>query len=116
MARFLTKLNVEYIDDDKWRLISPLLYESDIAGSVAVPSGFETDFASVPRAPFVYLLFGDEAHKAATVHDYLYRSEKVSRKTADQVFLEAMKISGVWAWRRYPMFWAVRLFGGLCNA
>ena len=116
MAKFLTELKVECMTDERWRLVEALAYESDIAGIITVPAGFETDFASVPRIPIAYFLVGDIAHKAATVHDYLYRAGKVSRKVADNVFLEAMKISGVWAWRRYPMFWAVRLFGGLCNA
>lgn len=115
MARFLTPLNVECINDDKWKLLAPLRYQSDIAGAITVPSGFETDFASVPRIPLLFLLFGDEAHQAAVVHDYLYRYAVVERKVADQVFREAMSISGV-SWKRYPMYWGVRIFGGMCYA
>ena len=36
----------------------------------------------------------------------------VEREVADDVFLEAMAASGVAAWRRYPMYWAVRACGG----
>ena len=111
MAKFLTTLKTEFIDDDKRRLLAPLCYESDIMGSLTVPAGFVCDFASVPRVPVVYMLFGDEAHQAAVVHDYLYRYAVVERKVADRVFCEAMSVSGV-GWKRYPMFWGVRLFGG----
>lgn len=116
MAKFITGLVAECITDDKWRLVENLVYESDIAGTITVPAGFETDFASVPRLPIVFMLVGDKAHLPAVVHDYLYRYAVVQRKVADKVFLEAMKVCGIWAWRRYPMFCAVRLFGGVCYA
>lgn len=116
MAKFLTDLVVECVTDDKWRLTEPLVYESDITGTITVFPGFETDFASVPRLPIVYMLVGNKAHLPAVVHDYLYRYAVVPRKTADEVFLEAMNVCGIWSWRRYPMFWAVRLFGGACYA
>lgn len=115
MAKFITTLQTECINDDKWRLIAPLRYESDIAGTITVPAGFECDFASVPRVPIFYMLFGDEAHQAATLHDYLYRYAVVPRKVADEVFREAMSVSGV-GWKRHPMYWGVRIFGGLCYA
>lgn len=116
MAKFLTDLVAECITDDKWRLVQSLVYESDIAGTITVPAGFETDFASVPRLPIVFMLVGDKAHLPAVVHDYLYRYAVVKRKVADQVFLEAMRVCGLFPWRRYPMYWAVRLFGGVCYA
>ena len=111
MAKFLTDLVVECVTDDKWRLVEPLIYQSDIAGTITIPAGFACDYASVPRLPIVYMFFGDEAHQAAVVHDYLYRYAVVERKVADRVFCEAMSVSGV-GWKRYPMFWGVRLFGG----
>lgn len=116
MARFATDLTVECVNgkSERWRLVKELVYESDIAGTVTVPVGFETDFASVPRLPVVYMLVGNLAHLPAVVHDYLYRYALVSRKVADKVFLEAMNACGIWAWRRYPMYWGVRLFGGSC--
>jgi len=116
MAKFLTDLVVECINDDKWRLVQDLVYESDIAGTITVPAGFECDFASVPRIPVVFMLCGDEAHKPAVIHDYLYRYAVTSRKIADKVFEEAMKVCGIWAWRRKMMFWGVRIFGGACYA
>jgi len=118
MSKFLTALDVELVDDDQndgrgaWRLTEPFVYQSDIAGNITVPAGFVTDFASVPRVPVAFWLTGDTAHDAAVVHDYLYTTGQVDRATADAVLLEAMALSGIPAWRRYAMYWAVRAFGG----
>jgi hypothetical protein len=113
MAKFLTKLNVEEISDTAWMVMSPLVIETDYGQTISVPAGFITDFASVPRLPMVYTLFGDTAHEAAVVHDYLYSVEAFPRASADSIFLSAMKATSVAAWRRYPMFLAVRIFGGV---
>lgn len=115
MAGFLTSLAVSLLDgsDSTWTLDSALVYSSNLYEHVIiVPEGFTTDFASVPRLPLSYLFFGDTAHAAAVVHDYLYGSRTVSKTLADRIFLEAMGVSGIPAWRRYPMFLAVSLFGG----
>lgn len=115
MSEFITELDAACIDDKTWRLNAPLVYFSSLLGrSVRVPRGFETDFASVPRVPVAYMLFGDRAHHEAVIHDYLYRMDSVpivDRKTADAVFLEAMKARGKGAFVRYSMYLGVRLGG-----
>ena len=111
MSFFLTKLRVEEIDDGRWRLLSKLVYVSSLAGVIEVPAGFETDFASVPRVPVAYWLFGDVAHEAAVIHDFLYSTGAVPRAMADGVLLEAMEITGIPHWRRLPIYWAVRMGG-----
>jgi hypothetical protein len=94
-------------------LDAPLVYESEVAGRIfVVPTGFETDLASVPRLPLAYMLFGGVGDAAAVVHDFLYSTQEVSREMADDVLEEAMRVSGVAGWRRYPMWFGVRLFGG----
>ncbi len=59
--------------------------------AVDVPTGFVTDFASVPR-PFWTLLRpdGDYAY-AAIVHDYLYWMQNRPREVADQIFKFGMQ-------------------------
>jgi hypothetical protein len=114
MAKFLTELDVKCIDDKSWILSTALEYRSDIIGLVKVPIGFQTDFASVPRIPIFYILFGDRAHREAVLHDYLYRidsSPVVERAQADDVFFEAMKERGKGFMVRYAMYWGVRLGG-----
>lgn len=112
MAKFLSELDARCIADNKWTLISPLLYQSDIAGKIEVPALFITDFASVPRLPLAYLAAGGTAHKAAVIHDWLYWANGCTRKQADEVFLEAMKVTGIPLWRRKLMYWAVRIGAG----
>jgi hypothetical protein len=115
-ARFLSPLVVRYLDEGEWILCAPLVFSSDVLGRiVTVPEGFRTNFASVPRLPLAYLLFGGVADEAAVVHDFLYSAEcspRVPREQADDVLAEASKVCGVAAWRRGPMWFGVRLFGG----
>ena len=115
MAKFLTELNARLKDDDRiWIIDSRLVYESDLVGTVIVPEGFQTDFASVPRVPLFYALFGDRAHRESVIHDYLYRSDSfpsLSRSQADNVFLEAMKCRGKGFFVRYAMWTGVRAGG-----
>ncbi len=116
MAAFYSELTIQVVDDSanggsgRWKLITPLTYYSDRFGFVVVPEGFETDLASVPRFAY-YGLFGNVAHKAAVVHDFLITEYPESRRAdADAEFLSAMSCSGVPPWRRWPMYLAVRAY------
>ena len=116
MSKFITELQTRLLDDDSvWVLDAPLVYESDLLKcKVTVPIGFQTDFASVPKVPIAYMLFGDRAHREAVIHDYLYRSDSVpvvARKQADDVFYEAMKLRGKSFFVRWCMWGGVRLGG-----
>lgn len=113
-ARFLSVLRVERVAGSRdWVLTSELAFSSAVLDRlIIVPIGFVTDFASVPRLPFAYLLFGGVADEAAVVHDFLYSTGACSRKQADDVFAEASKVCGVSGWRRGPMWLGVRMFGG----
>lgn len=94
MGKFETKLRVEKISERCWKLTDPLVYRSDTIGVIIVDTGFVTNFASVPRLPFMYMLFGGVGDEAATLHDWLYRKDhtqstgnerKIDRETADKV-------------------------------
>ena len=115
MPKFLTELEAKLKDNDRvWVITAPLVYESDIVGPVAVPAGFETDFASVPRVPFIYEMFGDRAHREAVLHDYLYRIDaktSASYAQANSVFYEAMMLRGKKFVIRHGMYWGVVLGG-----
>lgn len=115
MSLFLTKLDVSLKNDDSvWVLNKALTYDSDLIGFISVPAGFETDFASVPRLPIAFALYGDKAHREGVIHDYLYRTDSkplASFMQANRVFLEAMEVRGKPFYIRYPMFLAVCLGG-----
>jgi hypothetical protein len=115
MSAFLTDLQVENAtdqDDGKWRLTAPLVYQSDVAGmTFTAPAGMVTDFASVPRAPLAYMLFGDRASEASVIHDFLYGSHLVPRAMADAVLREASAVTGVSWLTRQAMWLGVRAFG-----
>ena len=113
-AGFLTPLRVEQVASGWWRLTSPLAYYSEMLEQViVVPEGFCTDFASVPRLPIAYWLFGSRANAPAVTHDFAYRTGIIARTTADRVFNEAMKAEGKTFLTRWPMTGAVLAFGGL---
>lgn len=110
-AAFLSPLEVEAITDSRWRLLAPLIYDSALIGIVTAPKSFITDFASVPRVPFIFDVLGDIAHRSAVIHDYLYSTGQVNRYVADKVLLEAMKLDGIPLWKRYQIFIGVRIGG-----
>lgn len=112
--RFLSTLRTERVDlatCDRI-LLAPLVFDSFLLNlRVTVPEGFVTDFASVPRAPLTYWLFGGIGDEAAVVHDFAYEKGIVPRDVADALYLEALEACGVPAWRRRAMWAAVRTFG-----
>ena len=95
-------------------------------GRVTCKKGMKTDLASVPRICWALLAPWDVA-RAAVIHDHLYaacreykKSEgykystwKKARALSDKIFLLGMKAADpdVPAWKVYPAFWSVRVFG-----
>ena len=81
--------------------------------TVVVPTGFITDFASIPRI-FWQLLPSDGIYTyPAVIHDYLYWSQHTERKTADKIFRYAMQDFNVDDSTVTAIYTAVRLGGGL---
>ncbi|KAE8546133.1 DUF1353 domain-containing protein [Marinobacter nauticus] len=109
-GKWFSDLVHKYVENGQWVLTQSLFYFGT-ADPVIVPAGFRTDLDSVPRVPVVYAAFKGRAVRAAVVHDYLYASQQ-GKRFADQTFLKAMKHEGVPARWRYPIYWAVVLFGG----
>ena len=119
MSHFVTDLDVRKLARDPSadkrgtrQLLAPLVYCSDLLGrEIVVPTGFVTDFASVPRIPVAYLLTGGCAERAAVVHDWFYTTHEVDRATADAVFHEAILAEGEPRWRAWLMWAGVRIGG-----
>lgn len=114
MSKFLGPLDVREEDEfgGLFQLLAPLAYQSDmLRDTITVPAGFHTDFASVPRLPIIYLTEGGKGNKAAVVHDWLYSSGNVDRKTADEVLREALIASGYSRFTANLFYAAVRVGG-----
>ena len=126
MAGFLTPLRLEYLDGHLWKVIEPFEY---CVGSefstvkVVIPTGFFTDFASVPRVLWSLLPPTGPYGKAAVVHDWLYQNPELldysepcdpmplSRSDCDTVFFEAMGVLSVGNWTRGAVYSGVRVGG-----
>lgn len=103
-----------------WLLGGVLSYRSQrFSITINVPDGFETDLASIPRLARLLIPVNGNHRAAAILHDYLYFLRgrllnprvTLTSKHADQLFLEAMTISGVAAWKCRLMYTAVRAGG-----
>ena len=117
MSSFTAPLRLEYLDGRKWKVLEPFEYHVGEEGSgevIAVPAGFITDFASVPRFFWRVLPPTGPYGKGAVIHDFLYSGQPPSydRARADAIFLEAMAVVGVNWLTRYTMYAAVRVGGG----
>ena len=110
-VKFLTTLDIRDIDNHDWQLLAPFVVDVD-DGLINVPAGFITDFASVPRLPITYMLFGNIGHRAAVVHDYLYATGETPREYADDVFRLLLIEEGVSPIRANLMYAGVRMAGG----
>jgi len=126
MGEFLTQLDCTPIEDsDKvWVLKSPLVFRSDILGTITAPTGFYSDLSSVPRLPIIFLFYGGRAHNEGVLHDLLFRKDaadfiefkeglkkRVTFFQANRVFFEAMVARGKDIAVKYGMTAGVFLFG-----
>jgi hypothetical protein len=110
MAVFVHVPDLRIAPEGNFVLRGELVYSSDLWPTVIiVPESFVTDFASIPRIFRALHPVNGRHREASIVHDFLVREDDFDRRLADRIFLEAMKVSGVKAWRRYQMYWAVSL-------
>lgn len=117
MSFFTESLVVSPLSDGRtWVILRPFSYDVGIEGSgdtVRVRTGFMTDFASIPRLLWIFLPCWGKYGNAAVIHDWLYWSQKRSRKEADSIMLEGMTVLEVPVWQKYSIYSAVRAFGWL---
>ncbi|ECG6032325.1 DUF1353 domain-containing protein [Salmonella enterica subsp. enterica serovar Eastbourne] len=113
MSRFTTPAILEMLDHYRWRVYEPFEFylSDDNRDVISVPAGFVTDLASVPRIFWTLLPPDGKYAKAAIIHDYLYDNALRTKKEADRIFLDGMRVLGVPEWKRIVMYLAVRWFG-----
>ncbi len=117
---FKSLLDVSFIPgEEKVKLNSPLKYiipdnfpEKELRGlEINAPPGFINDLASIPQLAQVLFSKIGFHRRAAGIHDWLYFTGKYDKKTADLIFLFAMKEDNVNIFKRRTMYWAVK-YGG----
>ncbi len=117
MSRFTEVLVVSPLADGKtWVIVRDFGYDVGAENSsnhIDVAIGFQTDFATVPRLFWDVLPKWGRYGNATVIHDWLYWTQTRPRREADAILLEAMGVLGVMPLVKYPMYWAVRLFGCL---
>jgi len=101
MSSFTSPLLVELMSSGRnWKVARRFTYRIGKKYSrrfISIYTGFETDFASIPKFILPFLPDWAKFNKPSPLHDYLYRNKMVmgkpiTRKKADDIFLEAMLI------------------------
>lgn len=111
--KFTGKLSLDFLDepvDGNWfQIIYSFSYISENGIIYEIPAGTFTDFASTKWFRSFIPQVGRYG-KAAVLHDYLCACKYVSRKRADKLFLEAMKLLNVGWVKRRIMYIGVRSY------
>jgi hypothetical protein len=127
-VEFDSYLDTREIADGVWELLqdfTAFIHTEDQTFEVIIRKGFLTDFASVPRLPFAYLLYGGIGNYAAVLHDGMYSNSSLvsicdfdtqmrfhpDREFCDEAFLAGLEARGISSWKAKPMYWAVRWKG-----
>lgn len=116
MSSFTKPLTVTKLKSGLWKVSVGFKYHVGKKNSkdvVSVPTGFKTDFASVPRLLWCIFPPDGQYTQSAVLHDFLYSKRERKRLECDRIFLESMEVLEVSWWRRRTIFRAVRLFGWL---
>ena len=117
MSSFTDSLITSPLEDKEnwWVLRKEFHYEVGYEGSgdtIAVPAGFVTNFASIPKILWSFFPPWGEYGKASVVHDYLYYSQKRTKEESDYIFYEGMVVLGVKEGRAKFYHNMVKWFGG----
>jgi len=117
VQRFIGRCVSEGVAPYRWRLVEDFGYESKAGKILIVPTGFLTDFASVPRLLWPIVPLNDAVYgKAAVLHDYAVRNRKrigYSLMDCHRLFREVLLFSGVGRVKTTLMYASVVAFNWL---
>lgn len=97
-------------DGIRWQVSEDYLVEIDNF-VILVERGFITNLVSTPRILWKFIPRTGKYTEASVVHDYLYFTERFSRKESDRVFLKLMERNKVFYLQRRIMYLGARIFG-----
>jgi hypothetical protein len=102
-----------FVDGRNWIVRQPLVYTIGVSkDSITIPSGFVTDFASIPQIFHSLLRQNGSYLLPAVVHDYLYWKQTCTRDQSDQILRLGMIENQVPELQRVAIYGAVRFAGG----
>lgn len=116
---FDSELSIQAASETTWRLLAPLVWTGTRGDTFAVPLGFVTDFATVPRfLHWLWLPYGAYT-RAAVLHDWLLvrlgsGDLAVTSRDIDGIFRRVMQDLGV-GWARRWTGWAAVRWAALFN-
>lgn len=88
-SQFIGEVEARYLVGPWWRMLSPFgFYSAKYDVTVIIPTGFVTDFSSVPRFPGAYWFAGGTGNRKSLPHDLGYRWFE-ERHMFDVIFHEA---------------------------
>lgn len=102
---------------NKWLVERPFIWYVNYerkTGLIYVYKNFETDFWSIPQ--WLWWFFNPTKYLAYILHDFFYSSkhslevQNYSRKEADEILKEALKVEWMGIFKRNLIYFAVRLF------
>jgi len=113
MAKFLNKLQFNYVTETQIQLSCNFYFQSDSGVIYCVPKGFKSDGLSIPKGfrwfqkPFGFGLEG------GVVHDYILECPDIhmSFTEANDIFDEALEALGMGWWKRNTLEMACNLNG-----
>lgn len=109
--QYSSEITLPFLEPVPWRKDTWMLLEDWRYKGWFIPKYFFCDLDSIPRIPYVYSFFKGYGRISAFLHDWHYATEEVSRKQADRVFYDLLKLEGVHPVRARLAFWGVRVGG-----
>jgi hypothetical protein len=110
-------LHVSRFVEPIYYLLKPITWKpnpgQEHLDEVTVPTGFVTDFASIPRAFFSLLRPDGEYTYPAIVHDYLYWTQSRPRDLCDQILKFGMMDFNIKPATVTTIYRAVKVGGGV---
>jgi len=93
-------------------LYSPLKYYSDLVKKeILVPTGFITDYGSIPKILHNVLSPTGKPTYGFVIHDYLYKEGMFSKNVSDDILDESMIILGVGWFKRKTIMAGLKVGG-----
>lgn len=116
MLKFITPLICEALPDGvNWELHDNLVIDlglPDVTDLLTIPTGFVTDFGSIPWFIPNWIANPEgKAKRSYAMHDYLYRNQLNDQLVDDALLNEGMIVDGVNWFQRFTVYRGLRLGG-----